>query len=142
MIYDDISNAHLYFGINTKLDEVLVDIQTALSEPSSTLIKNFINFKTGLEAEKSFELHRVYYDVHVVLEGTESFKMTHKDQLIHQTDYDEEHDILFGDSIEHCLEGYIKPGMFVVFFEHEAHKVGYDPVGNTSISKIVYKVRV
>lgn len=142
MIYDDISNAHLYFGISTKLDEVLVDIQTALSEPSSTLIKNFINFKTGLEAEKSYELHRVYYDVHVVLEGTESFKMTHKDQLIYQTDYDEEHDILFGNSIEHCLDGYIKPGMFVVFFEHEAHKVGYDPVGNTSISKIVYKVRV
>ncbi|WP_342621534.1 YhcH/YjgK/YiaL family protein [Erysipelothrix sp. P66] len=142
MIYDRISNAHLYLGLYPKLDEVLKDIQTTLSEPSSTLIKNFINFKTGLEAEKSFELHRVYYDVHVVLEGTESFKMTHKDQLIHQTDYDEEHDILFGNSIEHCLEGYIKPGMFVVFFEHEAHKVGYDLTGNNPISKIVYKVRV
>ncbi|MDE8135471.1 YhcH/YjgK/YiaL family protein, partial [Erysipelothrix rhusiopathiae] len=42
------------------------------------------------------ELHRDYFDVHVILEGTEYFKMTHKDQLIHQTDYDEAGDILFG----------------------------------------------
>lgn len=142
MIYDRISNAHLYLGLSSELDEVLKDIQTTISEPSSTLIKNFINFETGLEEEKSYELHRDYFDVHVILEGTEYFKMTHKDLLIHQTDYDEAGDILFGDCETHCTKDSLPPKSFVVFFEHEAHKVGYDLVGNNPISKIVYKVRV
>ncbi|NBA01792.1 DUF386 family protein [Erysipelothrix rhusiopathiae] len=142
MIYDHISNAHLYLGINENLDAILMDIQTSLLDPSTTLIKNFIHFETGIEAEKSYELHRIYYDVHVVLEGNEFFKMTHKDNLVHQTNYDEAHDILFGDCEPHQGEGILKPNTFVIFFEHEAHKVGYDLTGNNPISKIVYKVRI
>lgn len=144
MIYDNISNAHLYFGISPELDYVLKDIQQKLYLPATQpeLIKNFITFETGLEAEKFYEKHFRYYDVHVVLSGHEHYKMVPFENLTDLTEYNPEHDILFGTCDTYLTKGVMTPNHFIVFFPHEAHKVGYTPHAHESISKIVYKVKV
>ncbi len=94
--------------------------------------------ETKHAAEKDFELHRKYLDVHVVLEGEELLGYEDITNFKPKEEFNEEKDIqmLIGDG-QYVT---IKPGMFCVVFPHDAHKPGCCVTTPAKLRKFVIKV--
>jgi biofilm protein TabA len=96
---------------------------------------------TALAAEKKYEIHEKYIDVHYVLKGHESIWYTDVESLAPLTEYDEQKDIRFykdGPGSESVLGA----EDFIIFFPNEAHKP-LCAVGNPApLRKVVVKIIV
>ena len=90
-----------------------------------------------------FEAHREYVDIQCILEGQELIESTTLNELAVDIPYDSEKDVAFylkSDSwktISHLL-----PGIFIVFFPHDAHMPGVS-VGDSPefVKKVVVKIK-
>jgi len=146
MIYDKITNLPQYAFRNPRLASCVADIMSKLqgeAEDNGDFAKNTISFETVSKAEKRFEAHRKYIDIHIVLEGREYVEVTHADNLTNVTGYDGERDILFGDAAAPAtFGGYLQQGYFLVCFPEDAHLVGTHETVVSQVTKIVYKIAI
>lgn len=90
-----------------------------------------------------FETHKIYGDVHIVIQGVERIQIVSPEFLIPSTGYDEKNDIQLFTASSRISDIIVGPHEFVYFAPGEPHKpmcsVGMitDP-----ITKLVFKVRV
>lgn len=90
-----------------------------------------------------FEAHREYVDIQCLLEGQELIESTTLNELTVNMPYDSEKDVAFylktdsRKTISHLL-----PGIFIVFFPHDAHMPGVS-VGDSPafVKKVVVKIK-
>ncbi len=95
-------------------------------------------FHTHLGHNPSWELHKRYIDLQIILEGTETIAWLPIDRLDKLSPYDEEKDIqtsLDPQAGEACA---LEAGMFGIYFPEDAHRPGN---GQGKIRKAVIKVR-
>ena len=86
----------------------------------------------------TFEVHRLYADIQLVLEGKERFLLGWRAGNIRE---EPERDVAFCDA-EEALPFTLGPGQFAIFMPGELHSPG-NPDGSPSICrKLVVKVRV
>lgn len=149
MIFDSLDNLQIYEGVHTGFADVGRFLATA--DLSTLNSGNYPINDTGAYAsvneyvtktiEGSFiECHQKYIDVQIIAWGEENIGVTHKRYCIEEI-YDEKKDLqkLVG------RVDYIKllPGLFVIFFPHDAHEpgliAGTDAV---AVKKIVFKIPV
>lgn len=105
------------------------------------LFCNPVSFTTKPEGECKFEAHRVYSDLHYIVEGVERIATADITTLDVDTEYNEDKDIgfYFGNA-----DGYydLKPGQFMVCFPNDAHKPGVAVKNPENVKKIVFKIKV
>lgn len=146
MIFDRIENLSLYSFSNEFLNKVINHILThPLEEPWSeeNIRKNLFQFTTSDVKEKRFEAHKKFIDIHIVLEGKEYIECAHIDLLTNPTEYDEAHDVLFGDITATAkLSGYLEEGSVLITFPEDAHLVGAHIDAEQVVKKVVFKVPV
>ncbi len=90
-----------------------------------------------------FEAHREYVDIQCLLEGQEVIESVALNGLTVDTPYDPEKDVTFyvntdsRKTISHLI-----PGIFIVFFPHDAHMPGVS-VGDSPafVKKVVVKIK-
>ena len=148
MIYDIIANAASYKGMNPNLDTA---IDFMLSHDLNALpfgrteIDGSNVFLNKMEAEampadrKLFEVHQVYMDIQIDLQGSEAIE-TGDVRQFSCPDFSAEKDVGFGDcpAVASCV---LTPGSFTVCMAGEPHKPGILVGDDPHLVKCVLKVR-
>ncbi len=105
------------------------------------VLVNPVCFSTKPEAECRFEGHRLFADVHFLLEGEEKIVLCDESRGTPLDEFDEPRDIGFFA----CPSGtalVLRPGDFLVCFPHELHKVAVAPGLPAPCRKLVAKLPV
>ncbi len=97
--------------------------------------------RTREPAAVPFEAHRRYVDIQYLLSGSETIYWMPREGCTVREEYSEERDIeLLADGPASAV--ILRPGIFAVFFPHDAHKPGCFAAGQEEVRKLVIKVRV
>ncbi|MDR3570072.1 MAG: YhcH/YjgK/YiaL family protein [Syntrophobacteraceae bacterium] len=149
MIYDTFENFGKYFHTGGPLHRALTF--AAAFDPSGPngryeieaedIFAIVSSYETSLASQNSFEIHRKYADVQIVIEGEEKIEVW-LSGLKTAGDYDEIKD---KESLEAPLDSaalVMRPGYFAVLYPNEAHRPGCDYRGKSQVRKIVVKVRI
>ncbi len=147
MIYDKLTNLHMYKGISPNLDTAIAYLNT--HDPSalpmgrtevagSQVYINVMDAAAAPEAERGYEIHKNYMDIQIDLSGTEIIEIG-DGAAMKVLDYNEETD--FGraecPTLTSCIMG---PGNFIVCMANEPHKPGIAAGENRTLKKCVVKV--
>lgn len=140
MIYDKIENIGRYDLLRLVAEFSLDNYQKGKFEISG---KDF--FGIGLEYETKdateclWEAHRIYLDVHCVLEGEEFVQIADISNTTVTKEYDPEGDYaLFDAKKEHTI--HLKKGMFLALFPNEVHQTAVKVEQPVALRKIVFKI--
>lgn len=146
MILAKISDAAKYKFDHPALESAMKDMMQNLhgaAPEASSFKKNVAAFTTTSKAEKRYEAHRNYIDIHIVLEGKEYVEVSHVDNLRNETVYDAGSDIWFGDvTSTDKFSGYLEPGYFLICFPEDTHLVGAHEDKSLEVKKLIYKIAV
>ena len=150
MIFDSMSNASQYKGLNEGIDRIFAEAATVSAEnfpkerrvlDGECLFMNFAAYETHAADTAFFEAHRRYADVMVMIEGEETIYVKNTAALSNVTkEYDAAKDCLFADLDADATPVRLTAGSFVVLFPQDAHAPGCDADGKASVKKIVGKV--
>lgn len=148
MIYDTIANRHRYAGnpgIAEALDALAALDPSALPDEPVQLSDGaghvgVSRHESRNPADVRFEAHRVFADVHAVLEGEERLEVAAVSGLHEETDYDEAEDVSFHAGATDVTVT-LRPGWFAIVFPGEAHRPGLWIDGPRPVTKAVAKVR-
>lgn len=149
MVFDSLDNFKFYTGLHPGF----ADIEAFLATADLTTLTigthpindqgayASVNEYTTKSIEESFiECHRKYIDVQIIAWGEEKIGVTHT-QFCDEHTYDEGKDL-------QKLTGRVDfitlvPGMFALFFPHDAHEPGVrSGSGAVAVKKIVFKIPV
>lgn len=146
MIIDKIDNIRMYSSLLHHLEEGLQAVE-ALEKPEVGRYEfegGFFMVQKGCTKpleEGTFEAHRKYVDIQIILEGSEEVAWQDLNDLTTAIEYNPEKDAerLTG-NFDHVMK--ITEGMFYIAFPHDGHK----PVSHTKeqqeFTKIVMKLPV
>jgi len=99
-------------------------------------------YATKSPEELSFEAHRKYIDVQIVLKGRERIDVTQRTDLPVRQAYAENTDVMFYDPPTNFTSLFVEPGQFVVLYPHDAHRPNITADVPTEVRKLVVKIRV
>ncbi|CAM4138985.1 hypothetical protein AT575_08790 [Streptococcus penaeicida] len=149
MIFDKLSHITDYKGISENLD-IAIDYIVSQDSISLKIGKNiikdsdvFLNYnETRLtnKEDQSFEYHKDYADIHLLLDGKEHLKfgLFSEEEL---TPYQIEDD--FGlVTCQKFMDIQLEPGYFLIFLPNEYHQPGQAITGFEEIKKQVLKVKM
>ena len=105
------------------------------------VVVNPVTLVTKPESDCRFEGHRLFADVHFIVEGAEEILVCDEAGAKPDGDFDEPHDVGFF----HCSGGLpvvLWPGDFLVCFPHELHKAAIAPGVPAPCKKLVAKLPV
>lgn len=150
MIFDTITNRHLYAGLSARIDAALAYLETTdfktLSPgryelDSDNLFALVQEYNSIPREQAKFECHRRYIDIQYVDEGIEQIGFGKTGKMEVSTEYDPAMDISFlkgeGDYVT------LEKGSFGIFFPDDAHQPKVAPSGVPGkVKKVVIKVRV
>lgn len=146
-------NAADYRGIDPNLDKALacltdeflssVGSETAVID-GKNIYANLNLFETVPVVDGFFESHRDYMDIHVLLEGEERMDMADTAKLtLDEAACKPENDFYaYSDKEPEFQPVIMKPGMFLVAFPTDAHRVKVQLNGPSQVRKIVFKVKI
>ena len=149
MIFDSLDNFRSYVGLHAGF----ADVQAFLSETDLSTLpegKHPINdngsyasvneYNTRSIEDCFIECHQKFIDVQIIAWGEENIGVAHKRFCVEQQyDHDNDFQKLTGrvDFIR------LVPGLFVVFFPHDAHEPGVrNGTEAVPVKKIVFKIPV
>ncbi len=99
-------------------------------------------YTTKAPEELSFEAHRKYIDVQIVLKGRERMDVTQRTDLPILQPYAENTDVMFYAPPANFTSLLLEPGQFVVLYPHDAHRPNVTADVPTEVHKLVVKIRV
>ena len=153
MIVAKWKDASDYCGINPWLDkalgylneEFLNTVGTEKVQIDGDNVYATLNLFETVEAEKRpFEAHKEYLDIHVMLEGEERMDMAETCTLtLDEAGCKPQKDFYaYSDKNPEFQPIVMKPGMFLVAFPEDAHRVKVMVNGPSQVRKVVFKVRI
>jgi YhcH/YjgK/YiaL family protein len=150
MILDRLEYVEFYVGNNTKLYRALMfarDFNPLLPDGSYEIDGSEIyafcrTYTTKRPENNSFENHKSYIDVQVVLQGEETIGHTVDSGLVPKAPYDEASDKQKYLPPVNYTRVHFEPGSFVVFFPHDYHMPDCTAQQPTRNRKLVVKVKI
>lgn len=146
MIIDKFSNIRFYSCMLHNLENGLQAVE-ALRDPQVGRYEFEGGFfmvqkgETKPMAEGTFEAHRNYVDVQIVLEGSEEIAWADLDDLKEEGSYDAEKDkAAYTGAEENVMK--ISAGMCYIAFPHDGHKAVRHTKAPQSYTKLVMKLPV
>ncbi|MBI5178274.1 MAG: YhcH/YjgK/YiaL family protein [Nitrospinae bacterium] len=149
MILDSLENGSRYFPARSAMRAGLDFINKARAEnppdgrydlDGENLYAIIQSYATAPVAEKLPESHRKYADIQSLLSGEEAIGWHPVEKLEVDTPYSEEKDIMFYRNAHGETLLLLVPGLFAVFYPHDAHKPGCSIDAPRDVRKIVVKV--
>lgn len=101
---------------------------------------NIVEYPTVEEADRFWEAHRSYLDLHLMLEGEERIALG-RTEIMEQKDYVEADDFLPVDG-EACASVILRPGDFLVCYPEDAHMTALKADESIKIRKAIFKIRI
>lgn len=150
MIFDQLDKLKIYRGISKNFDfaiDYLLNNDFSILEDGSypidrdKVIVNVMSYWTKPLPEASFEAHRKYIDIQILIQGEEKCHYAPLDALVASGSFNEEKDIGFYEGSENAAFE-LKPDNFAIFFPHDAHMPSCDLAGRSQVRKIVVKIAV
>lgn len=150
MIFDTISNRHLYAALSARIEAALAYLDntdfSALSPgrydlDNDNLFALVQEYNSVPKEQAKFECHRNYIDIQYVDRGVEQIGFGKTGKMGVSTEYDPAKDIAFlsgeGDYVT------LEKGSFGIFFPDDAHQPRVAPSGVPGeVKKVVMKVKV
>jgi len=148
MVFDDIGNVSLYFGLGPGIARALAHVSGtdfATVEPGRYELEQGCycmvqDYETAPREQKRFEAHRQYVDVQFIASGEERIGHALIDTLREVEVYDESKDVVWfvgeGNFVTTC------PGTFMILFPHDAHMPGVSVAQADAVRKVVVKVPI
>lgn len=100
------------------------------------------SYTTDAPENKKLESHRRYIDIQYIVSGKEVIGWLPTEGLRVMTPYSEENDVIFYHSAKSMSRIVLTPGMFAVFYPHDAHRPGCFLDTPEPVRKIVIKVKI
>ena len=152
MIFDNIKNCEIYYGLNPKFEKAFRFIQKAVEEKlevgkyeidGKEIYALVQNYDSKLKENSSFEGHENYIDIQYVIEGCEMMGVVDISKAEVRDEYNPEKDITFYQDSEMASYCTATQGDFCVFYPHDIHRPGMALNDSPSnVKKIVVKVRI
>ncbi len=147
MIFDELKNCALYYGVNKHFEKAFDFIKSYASNPLEAGTYE-IDGKdvfamvqdNPLKDDARFETHKLYIDIQFVISGSEKMQYAPVDSLTLTEDKTPDKDVLFYDNTNLATDLKVYAQSFAVFFPNDGHKPGLKLDGETN-KKIVVKVR-
>jgi biofilm protein TabA len=150
MIFDHLSRAAMYEGVNPRLQHAFsflrrTDLATLavgrydlVGADIFALVQDYVTKPTELG---EWESHRKYIDVQFLVAGTERMGHGYVDSgFTVSQEYDETRDyILYTGSGNELV---MTPGMFTILWPHDVHRPSVAVGAPSAVRKIVVKIRV
>ncbi len=149
MIIDDFSHIEFYAPMLPNLKQGLQAIKTLqekgdIDEGTYNFEGGFFKVQKGVTkafTEGTFEAHKKYIDVQILLEGSEEIAWKELNELKEAIPYDEVKDAArYNGTFEHQIM--INKGMFWAAFPHDGHKAISHSKEQHSFTKIILKLPV
>ena len=147
MIYIKCDQLSRYKGISGPLNTAIAYLESHdLSElamghndvDGELVYINRFDYTTMPETEAAWEGHKVYADIHVVLEGEEKIGVTNAASLTAGA-YEEAGDFIpYEGPVDSWMT--MRPGDILVVFPEDVHKVKVQVHGPSQVKKAVFKV--
>ena len=100
-----------------------------------------VNYDTRPAEDLSFEAHRKYIDVQVLLSGIEDIDVSQDlDDMEVIQSYSDENDTTLFDTPPNWSTVVLRPGYFAVFYPDDAHRPGAGD--GSSVRKLVVKILI
>ncbi len=152
MIYDVLSNAKMYAGLNADVDKVLEAAKAYTPEnfPKGQVVieegnvyMNMANYETHGTDTALAEAHQQFIDVMVMIDGCETIYVKDVNKLSNVTKpYDPEIEALLASYDADATPVRMEPGNFCILFPQDAHSPGCHTDGPCTVKKIIGKVRI
>ena len=149
MIYGSIYDKRTYAFLPSRLIEALAFARSHdfAALPTGTkkiagddIYVNIARYTTGAAAEKIWEAHRTYIDIHVLAEGTEKIDVSLIERM--QTHpYEEDKDYVPADGAV-TQTTIMRPGDFLICYPEDVHRSGVKVDEAAPLKKGIFKVRV
>jgi YhcH/YjgK/YiaL family protein len=149
MIIDQLKNINLYQNLSPNFAQAIKFLEeTDLNSlpigrhkiNGDKIFANIDEYETKEIEKVEWEAHKKYIDIQILLTGEEKIGYTHPELIQITKEYNEEKDIMFFKGAGEYLT--LKPGHFVVFFPHDAHRPGLISNNMIEVKKIVVKVLI
>ncbi|MGI6726264.1 MAG: YhcH/YjgK/YiaL family protein [Christensenellales bacterium] len=146
MIADTLDRLHFYLGLNPNLDLVIKALKTldldSLPDGRHAISGDnaFLNLMhTSLDAGGTWEAHREYIDLQLVLLHEETIAWAPIEQIKGFGTWDAQKDIMLSTDPYQGSRLNLKTGMFALFFPEDAHQ---PCIGQKQGRKAVFKIKV
>jgi len=149
MIIDKIENIDFYgnldknfkLGFDFIISKDLDTLECGRYELSDEVYVNIQEYDTKLEDTAQFEAHLKYADIQYIISGEEKLGYLNNENFEVTTEYNEENDIVFGNSNGKETFFTANKGDFLIFFPQDAHKPSIAISEPSKVKKLVVKVK-
>ncbi|MDD3172333.1 MAG: YhcH/YjgK/YiaL family protein [Herbinix sp.] len=144
MIVDKFSNLGFYKSVIKNLDNAIEAVKKLekMEVGKYEFEGGFFMVQQGVTNpmnEGTFEVHRKYVDIHIIVDGSEDVAWGYLSDLKEETAYDEEKDAAFySGNTDHNI--HVTSGMCYVAFPHDGHMPVRHVSQSQSYTKIVIKL--
>lgn len=152
MVFDNLKNCELYYGMHPRFHEAFDFIKRALEEnlevgkyeiDGKLLYASVQEYTSKLESEAKAEAHKNYIDIQFIIKGTEVIEGFDIGKAVARSDYNDVKDVMFYEDNANASKGVLSDNEYGIFFPHDVHKPGMCLNGNQgTVKKIVVKVKV
>ena len=150
MIFDNIRNCKMYYGVNERFEKAFDFIKKAVEEnlevgkyeiDGKEVYALVQEYDSKTEDKSKFEGHENYIDIQYVISGCEMLGSADVKYTVATTEYNPEKDITFYENYYKATYCTAQEGDFCIFFPHDIHRPGmaYQDIP-TPVRKIVVKV--
>jgi YhcH/YjgK/YiaL family protein len=148
MIIDKIENIKLYKNIPADVvdfiqDKLKSDLKLGKYILANDIYVNVESYSTKSITDAKFEAHKKYIDIQILLKGEERIYYTANQGLTTKQAYDENRDIEFFDNPVETHDYLTLDGSnFALIYPHEAHAPQVTSKAQSTVTKVVVKVKI
>ena len=152
MVFDNLKNCELYYGMHPNFKEAFDFIKKALDEnleagkyeiDGKELWASVQEYTSKLENDAKAEAHKNYIDIQYIVSGTEVIEGFDISYATPKSEYNDVKDVMFYEDFANAGKGILNANEYGIFFPHDVHKPGMCLNGKQdTVKKIVVKVKL
>ncbi len=151
MIFDNMKNCKLYYGVHKNFNKAFDFIKKATAENLSAgkyeidgndVYASVQDYTTKGTKDGIFEGHEKYIDIQYIISGTEEIDVMDISKATVRTAYDGEIDAAFYESNDDAVKSVLTAGEYGIFMPYDIHRPGMVYKSPSDVKKIVVKVKV
>lgn len=152
MVFDNLKNCQLYYGMHPRFREAFDFIKKAIAEnlpvgkyeiDGKSLWASVQEYTSKLYEDAKAEAHKNYIDIQFIVSGKEKMEVMNISEATAKTEYNEERDFSFFENADGVTGVVCGSGEYGIFFPWDIHKPGLvADEENREVKKIVVKVKM
>ena len=152
MVFDNLKNCELYYGMHPRFREAFDFIKKAMTENLAVgkyeidgreLWASVQEYTSKTPDVAKAEAHKNYIDIQFIVSGTEVIEGFDISKATPKSEYNDVKDVMFYEDYADAGKGILNENEYGIFFPHDVHKPGMCLGGaQATVKKIVVKVKV